>query len=438
MSKRTILKGTIILTIAGIATKLLGFYNRIFLTRVIGVRELGIYQLIFPLYLLAFSFCSQGISTALTKQIAYYIGKHESCNAKKVFRTSICISFILSIIASSVITIFSDSLAKQLLKNSDCAPLLRIIAVAVPFVAIKACINSYFVGMSKAFYQGFSHFIEQIIRIGSAMLLVNILSKDMVNAGMAVIAVVIGEISATIIAVIFYLNECRNERKKTNKQNRSINVCAPCRNIVLSFVRDAVPLTANNLMFTLFSSLEAIIMPAMLYYYYMDSDTAIEMFGIVTGIVVPFLLFPATITTSLSTMLLPAVSFAHAKNDENTINLAMKNSVLFCLLLGTTAWIGYMLLGEWACTFAFKSKEAGILLKKMSYLCPLIYLSSSLSAILNGLDKTFKNLIYNIISITIRIVCSVVFVPRYGITAYIVGMTVSYATLDLMLLREIR
>ena len=56
MSKQTIIKGTLILTITGIATKLLGFYNRIFLTRLIGVKELGVYQLIFPVYLLAFSF----------------------------------------------------------------------------------------------------------------------------------------------------------------------------------------------------------------------------------------------------------------------------------------------------------------------------------------------------------------------------------------------
>ena len=52
MSKQTIIKGTLILTITGILTKCLGFYNRIFLTRLIGVKELGTYQLIFPLYTL--------------------------------------------------------------------------------------------------------------------------------------------------------------------------------------------------------------------------------------------------------------------------------------------------------------------------------------------------------------------------------------------------
>lgn len=56
MSKRTIIKGTLILTITGILTKCLGFYNRIFLTRLIGVKELGTYQLIFPLYILGISF----------------------------------------------------------------------------------------------------------------------------------------------------------------------------------------------------------------------------------------------------------------------------------------------------------------------------------------------------------------------------------------------
>ena len=83
MSKNLIIKGTLILTIAGILTKLLGFYNRIFLTRLIGVKELGVYQLIFPIYMLAFSICCQGIATTLTKQVSFYMGKN-SANKRRL------------------------------------------------------------------------------------------------------------------------------------------------------------------------------------------------------------------------------------------------------------------------------------------------------------------------------------------------------------------
>ena len=51
-----VIKGTLILTITGLVTRVIGFYNRIFLSHLIGAKELGIYQLIFPIYLVAFSF----------------------------------------------------------------------------------------------------------------------------------------------------------------------------------------------------------------------------------------------------------------------------------------------------------------------------------------------------------------------------------------------
>lgn len=439
MSKKSILKGTLILTIAGIATKLLGFYNRIFLTRLIGVKELGVYQLIFPLYILAFSICCQGIATAMTKQVSYYIGRHQKNNAANVFKFSIIISFSLSILVSILISSLSYPLSLHILKNTDCAPLLKIITIAIPFISVKACINSFFVGIDKPGYQGISHFVEQLFRIGTVYFLAALWSAEKLNAALAVISVIAGEIAATVLAIIFYIIYTRHQAddkstKSNIRKSRTQKTGEEYHDIFKLFLRDAVPITVNNVMFTLFSSLEAILMPAMLYYYYMDRDTAMEIFGIVTGIVIPFLLFPSTITTSLSTMLLPAVSYANAKQDKRAINSALKNSILFCLFLGGCAWLFYVLFGEFVCRFAFENEYAGRLLKQMSYLCPLIYMSGNLSAIMNGMDKAFQNLMYNIISIVIRIICSVMLVPKYGLTAYIGGMTISYITLNLLML----
>ena len=62
--KRTILKGTIILTLTGFATRFMGFFYRIFLSHTFGEEGVGLYQLIFPVYALCFSLTSAGIETA--------------------------------------------------------------------------------------------------------------------------------------------------------------------------------------------------------------------------------------------------------------------------------------------------------------------------------------------------------------------------------------
>lgn len=49
-AKHPVLTGTAILTCAGILSRLIGFFYRIFLSRTIGAQGLGIYQMIFPVY----------------------------------------------------------------------------------------------------------------------------------------------------------------------------------------------------------------------------------------------------------------------------------------------------------------------------------------------------------------------------------------------------
>ncbi len=64
------LKGTLILTLAGFLTKILGFLYRIFLSQTIGAQGMGIYQLIFPIHTLCFALTVGGIQTAISRFVA--------------------------------------------------------------------------------------------------------------------------------------------------------------------------------------------------------------------------------------------------------------------------------------------------------------------------------------------------------------------------------
>lgn len=418
MSKNTIIKGTIILTITGLCTKLLGFYYRIFLTNLIGVKELGIYQLVYPLYIFMFALCGQGFCQALTKHVSSYIGKRMPDCAKRILYYAITFATTLSIITTLIIYTNAYTISRYILKNVDCAPLLRILCLAIPFVVFKALLNAFFMGKEMPKYQGITQLFEQIIRISAAAILAHSFFIHNANAKLAVIAVVIGELAATVLTIIFY------------SSNHTQKAYAQCHSLAKTYLNDAIPMTINSLIFALFSSFEAILLPNVLYTHYADKIYAIELFGIVTGIVLPFLLFPATITTSLSSMLLPSVSSAGATCNYKKIKKTLFASVFFCLSLGIIANILYLLFGNCICHIAFHNQTAGILLRNMSFLCPFIYISGNLTAIMNGLDLAFTNLVYNIIGISIRIACSLILVPKLGIIAYIYGMALSYIVID--------
>ena len=70
MSKQIFFKGTFILTCAGLMSRVIGFFYRIFLSHTIGAQGLGLYQLIMPLQNLVLAFTVSGIQTSLSRLIA--------------------------------------------------------------------------------------------------------------------------------------------------------------------------------------------------------------------------------------------------------------------------------------------------------------------------------------------------------------------------------
>ena len=52
--KRALIRGTAILTITSFVTRFMGFFYRIFLGHTFGEENVGLYQLVFPVYALLF------------------------------------------------------------------------------------------------------------------------------------------------------------------------------------------------------------------------------------------------------------------------------------------------------------------------------------------------------------------------------------------------
>ena len=55
-----LISGTLLLTAAGLTTRLIGFFYKIFLSRTIGAEGIGIYQMIFPIYGVCYALTTSG------------------------------------------------------------------------------------------------------------------------------------------------------------------------------------------------------------------------------------------------------------------------------------------------------------------------------------------------------------------------------------------
>ena len=82
---------------------------------------------------------------------------------------------------------------------------------------------------------------------------------------------------------------------------------------------------------------------------------------------------------------------------------------------------------------------AGDFLVTLAWICPFLYLSSTLASILNGLGKTTLVFFQNTFCLLVRILFVVLLIPRHGILAYLWGLLASLLLqtfIELMVLRS--
>ncbi len=408
--------GTLILITANLFARLMGFYNRIFLAGLIGAHQMGVYQLIFPIYLVGFSLCFQGFQTALSKIVASKKAAGQEASARKILKITVYFTMMLSVFFSVFIFFTADEIGRTFLKETDCIPCLKLAVIALPMVGIKACIHSWSLGMGHSELPALSLCIEQIARVASIFLIsITFFARLPVAALIAVAGMVIGEFISLCFTLFFYFFS-----KKTSLPSRDSSGSLFRELFDLGF-----PLTCNALSVTLLQSVQSILIPMMLTRFYGNQHEAVEIYGVLTGMALPFLLFPSTITGSLSVMLLPKVSAAKTEGNHKLLYRAVRYPVFFCLFLGFCGFFGFFTFGPWIGQLVFGSTICGDYLRSLSFLCPFLYLSGTLASILNGMGKTKATLFHNSISLTVQILFIVFVIPIYGIRGYLWGIMTS-------------
>lgn len=422
--------GTAILTLTGLISRFIGFFYRIFLSNVFGAEGMGIYQLISPVLALSFSLTVSGIQTAISKYVA---GETATRDYKASFRT-LWAGFLLAMALSVTCTLYiyagADHIARVFLMEERTAPLLRIIALSIPMATVHSCINGYFYGIRKTAVPAFSQLSEQVCRVGSVYLIYFICQKHGLTPtiSFAVVGLVIGESASMIVSVVAILARAHQvfpARAHISVQRPFSSVINVYRRITGQLLQLAVPLSANRLVLNLLQSVEAIYIPNRLMTYGLSNADALSVYGVLSGMSLPLILFPSAITNSISVLLLPIVAEADLNGNHTAVRRAIFTSIRCCLLLGFGCTAMFLLFGRLAGRLLFHSELAGSFILTLSFICPFMYIASTLNSILNGLGKTIQTFLFSVVSLLLRLLFVFFAIPVYGIKGYLWGILAS-------------
>lgn len=438
--KRAFLTGTLLLTGTGFACRVLGFFYRIFLSRTIGAEGLGIYNMIHPVFGICFALCAGSIQTALSQYIASHMDKGRS-----VFRTGLAISMCMSFVLAYLICRHSVFLASHVLMEPRCAPFLPLMGISVPFAAFHACINGYYYGVQKARVPAFSQVVEQVIRMSLVFLIAGswIAQGRAITVQLAVMGHLFGEIASaafTFLCMCLFPPQSKTAAREngTLPESSSPTGLSGLAASAAPLMMLALPLMGNRLVLNLLCSAEAIWIPSRLQMSGLGSSEAFSIYGVLTGMALPFILFPSAITNSMAVLLLPSVAQAQAEGKESSITASISLSLRYSLYMGILCIAVFTLFGDALGVSVFHDDNAGHFIGVLAWLCPFLYLSTTMGSILNGLGRTRTTFLQNTTALLLRIAFVLAGIPRFGILAYLWGMLASELLLAVMHLWSLR
>lgn len=372
------LKGTLFLMFVILISKLLGFVYRMQFMRIAGEEIVGLYMTSYPAFIFFISVIQLGIPIAVAKLVAHVHAKKKDEHINVIMKTAWGISFLGILILAPIVAWTIPFIAKVLLHNEQLTYTLYVGLCTVPIVVFSSLIKSYLQGLTKIGPTAWSQLLEQIVRIALTVSLLPYFlnpNEPAITAAYAMGITAIGEIFSLLFLGYFYLKHKRVKQAKNVPSYTN------------SIFRIALPSAGSKLFGTFTWFLEPIIFLKALTVSGITAGAATTLYGIISGVHIPLLLFPSFIPNALAIVLIPAVSSAVASQNFTLLNKRISMSMRLSSIVGCIAASFFFLHGDELTMQLFHLEENRGYMKILAPIFYFYYIQSPLHSILQAVDE---------------------------------------------------
>jgi len=338
-----ILKGALILGVAGIFVKLLGAMLRIPITNLLG-EGMSYYSVAYAVYSVLLVLATAGIPVAISKMVSERVALEKYADAKKVFHICIYIMGFVGVISFSV-CFFGADLISQMMKVPKVALSIKAIAPALLFVPLLAAFRGYMQGWSYMQPTAISEIIEQIVRVIIGLLLTYTLisyGKEVGAAG-ATLGASVGALAGFFAMIMLYNFFFR---RKIEHNVLSCDETESSRSIAKEIATIAFPIVIGAEIMPLMETVDATMVMRRLQETGWTLKEAEALFSQYGGFCNSLISFPQLFTQAVAVSLIPVISGAYGiknyvKTREN-VTLAMRLTTL----MGFPCAVGIFVLAE--------------------------------------------------------------------------------------------
>ena len=409
--KNKIIISASIVTGLSVAERFLGFLYRIVLSRLLGAEGLGLYQIALSLFGLFAVVGSGGIPVTVSRMISKSKAENDRLGERRAVGAGIVACLLLSLPFCVILGLFGGKFS-FLFSDGRAFKVFRILLLGLAFSSVYAVIRGHFWGNKEFLTPSVLEIAEESVMVVAGILLLRQTSSPLAGAQKAAWAVVISYLFSFGLSILCFF-------AKGGK------ISAP-KGTLKPTLSSALPITSVRASASLVTSAVAVLLPVMLVRAGADQSTAMKLFGVVSGMVLPVLFMPSTIIGSMALVLVPELSEDYYRSNTKRLRINLERGLRFSLLVACVLIPFFHALGNDIGRLAFSSALAGVMLQKSGVILLPMSLTMISTSMLNAMGFEKQTFFFFFLGAGVLLLCILVLPAYCGAYAYLIGLGASY------------
>lgn len=437
--KESFIKGTLILAAAALVARVLGLVQRVPLDHLFDDVGKASFSIANNVYLMLLTVATAGIPSTLSKMVSERYALKRPGEARQVYHAALLFAVFAGVIITVLLYILAPYYATYVSKQPEATLAIRALAPALLLFPAIAMMRGYFQGRNNMTAGGISQIVEQFARVGTAIILAYILLKSgydgsWVAAG-ASFGGVLGSIGAFAV-MMYYTVKIRREDKAQMLQEEA-GVKLPMLSIYKDIFTLSIPIVLSSLAVPAVNFIDSSIVNPLLIGQIGEAK-ATQMLGLLGQRAQSIAGIPPILAIALSTSLIPVISAAFARKDQEHLQQQMTLALRISVLTGMPIVIALCTAAYSINGLLFSSLDGSGLIMLLTFGTIFQITMMTTNSILLGVNKANLSMINVGIGILVKLAGSCLLALWFGIYGIIAATGLCFLVITLLNLRMLK
>ncbi|MDF2960569.1 MAG: polysaccharide biosynthesis protein [Paenibacillus sp.] len=433
-----LLKGAAVLGAAAVLSKLIGTVQKIPLQNMAGDEVFGIYNAVYPLYILILFMATAGFPVVVSKFVAEHASLGHYEEARRVLKVSTIVLTVSGLFFFLLLFLGADGLA-GLMGAKQTGMAIRSVSFALLLVPVMSALRGFYQGYQNMIPTAVSQVAEQTVRVATMFGLLLLFVHQGYGPDWIAAGATFGSVTGAAAGLLVMLYFDRKEQKSNRYHESGLKIVsanggiqeAPSKresdwSLIKRLLLYALPVCLGTIVLPILTLVDSFTVPRLLRLYGLDEKGALYQFGLYNhGL--PLVQLVAMIASSMSAALVPAIAEAKQKGEAALLRSRTVMSLRLTWLIGLAASVGLAVLAEPMNVMFFKSPEGSWAMAVLAFTALFATLNIVAGSVLQGFGAVAAPALYLLAAAAAKIAANVALVPRWGIDGAAVAAVAAYA-----------